>query len=100
FKVRNFFAAYPMTFKFDEVSVKPKYTFNKNLAFGMTDPDVKALQDILKYEGLMATNIESTSYYGSITRASVVAFQTKYGIDPLGMVGPQTRAKLNELYSG
>jgi len=82
----------------DVVIVKPKFTFTKNLSLGMTDPEVVKLQDCLAYEGLFTT--ASTGYFGPITKNAVVAFQAKYGIDQVGTVGPITRAKLNELYSG
>ena len=106
FKARNFFAAYVMDFKFDEIEdvVKPKYNFDKDLFFGQTSSDVKMLQNILKYEGLFANNIDSTGFYGSITTKAVQGFQVRYGIaqqnDPgFGRVGPRTRAKLNNLYN-
>jgi hypothetical protein len=106
FKARNWFAAYPMSFVFDEqqsTPVKPSYTFNTDLVFGMTNNDVKALQDCLKYEGLFPTNAASTGYFGAITKTAVQKFQDKYNIavstDPgYGRVGPRTRAKLNEIY--
>lgn len=111
FTKRNFFARYSMNFKFQDPNVppivpKPKYKFTKNLAFGMTDPDIKALQDILRYEGFFPLNTSSTAYYGSLTAKGVLGFQTKYKLiiapiesDSGRTVGLKTRTKLNELYS-
>jgi len=107
-RARNFFAAYPMSFQFEEQAVpKPKYTFTKELRFGQTDPDIVALQNVLKYEGLFPANTGSTGYYGSVTADSVLKFQKKYQVasdaelDQLAgkVIGPKTLAKLNELYS-
>ena len=87
---------------------KPKYKFLKDLKVGMTDPDIIALQDCLKYEGLFIKTQVSTGYFGGITRKAVVDFQQKYVDDILkpeglsegtGFVGPATRKKLNELFS-
>ena len=111
FKVRNFFAAYPVNFVFDDQSQpstpKPKYTFTKVLTFGMSNKDVSALQDILKYEGFFPLNSSSTGYYGAITAKGVLAWQKKYAIasdDELNSlagrrVGEKTIEKLNSLYS-
>ena len=123
FKARNFFAAYPMAFKFDEAQTngKPQHVFNADLSFipltpagQVSDPaknasqhdDVAALQDVLKYEGLFPKNVANTGYYGATTAQSVLSFQRKYAVASdaelakLGgrVVGAKTRAKLNELY--
>lgn len=127
FKTRNWFAAYPINFKFQEGSpaptpsptptptpTKPTYNFTKQLKFIPWDtsknqpadmvahnaqkPDVTALQDCLKYLGLFPSNIQSTGYFGAITKDAVLAFQKRYNIDMVGEVGPITRAKLNELF--
>ena len=108
FEARNFFAAYPMNFAFEEQTTeKPKYTFNMTLSFGQTNEHIKSLQDILKYEGMFPINTDSTGYYGSITSKGVLLFQKKYKVasdlelDQLQgkSVGPKTIIKLNELYS-
>jgi hypothetical protein len=111
FKIRNWFAAHPMNFKFDDQGpTKPHYTFTKQLNFQTVyhaDADVKALQGILKFEGLFPSNVENTGNYGPITAKAVLAFQQKYNIglpaEILSLqgrvVGPKTIAKLNELYS-
>lgn len=104
FKARNWFAAYPINFSFDSTGVvKPQYTFNKDLQFGMNDEDIVVLQNILKYEGFYPVNISSTGYFGAITKTAVQKFQDKFIIahagDPgYGRVGPITRAKLNQIY--
>jgi hypothetical protein len=111
FKTRNWFAGHPMNFKFDEQGVsKPHYTFTKQLQQQVVyspDPDVKALQEILRYEGFFPANIEYTGNYGPITAKAVLLFQQKYNIGTPTeitslkgkIVGPKTLAKLNELYN-
>lgn len=81
------------------INNKPRYSFSKNLYFSLTDPDVKALQDCLKYEGCFPREIESIQIFGPLTLEAVKRFQQKYQISPaVGYVGPITRAKLNELF--
>lgn len=61
--------------------VKPVHHFTVPLYFGMQEePDVKALQNILKYEGLFPTNTNSTGNYYEITRKAVLAYQRKYKV--------------------
>lgn len=90
YKQRNFWASYPMSFKFERETAtdRPHYEVD----------NVVSLQDCLKYEGTFPLNIESTGYFGTITRQAVRDFQAKYGIDQVGVVGPITTAKLKELY--
>lgn len=106
FNARNFFAAYFQNFAFEE-EPKPKWTFTKILQFEETNADVKALQGILKHEGLFPTNTTSTGFYGSITAKAVLAWQKKHAIAPIEeldslagrRVGQKTINKLNEIYS-
>lgn len=87
---------------------KPRHQFNRDLEYGLrNDAEVRVLQDILKYEGLLNSTIDSTGNYLGLTQAAVQAFQRKYGIvssgtpatTGYGRVGPLTRAKLNELFN-
>ena len=41
-----------------------------------------------------------TGYFGRLTEAAVSRFQTQYGIQVTGQVGPQTRAKLCSFWQG
>ena len=87
-------------------TIKPIYIFLNTLRVGDRNNDVVVLQDILKYEGLFPTNVESTGNYFGITSRSVYDFQVKYnvaGMEELNslagtITGPKTRKKLNELY--
>jgi len=110
FVARNWFSRYAMNFTFapeTEPTLKPKYTFLTTLEFGQTSPAIKALQDILKYEGFFATNIASTGYYGAITAKAVLAWQISHNIAPLSELnplmgrrcGPKTINALNLIYS-
>lgn len=84
-----------------------KYQFNKILKRGMTNKDVIALQDILKYEGCMVPTQASTGLYGPITSNAVMKLWKKYTIasqseiDLLqgNQVGPKTLAWLNKNYA-
>jgi hypothetical protein len=106
-RARNFFAAYPINFRFDVyTAVKPSYVFTKNLYYGTkNDPDVKALQDALKYFGTFPINAESTGSYFGLTAKAVYDWQTKYKIasqdeiDALGgkVFGPKSIKVMNEL---
>lgn len=109
-KARNWWASYPMAFKFESGTVtRPHHIFNVDLEFSPTfntQSDVVALQDILKFEGCMPTNVDSTGYFGALTLAAVQKLQLKHGIvtsgtpetTGFGRVGPKTRAYLNATY--
>jgi hypothetical protein len=75
------------------------YAFNKYLYAGMmtlgqTDPDVYALQKRLKADGIYSGSV--TGYFGDQTKVGVEAYQKAHGLDPIGVVGPSTRALLNQ----
>lgn len=94
----------------DEVKRLPKYpayTFTRNLKYGETSDDVKALQDCLKSLGFLPLHIPSTSYYGDETAKAVLEFQIFYRTSNFVLLsflkghsaGPLTIADLNELFS-
>src|SRR5882672_9254396 len=71
-------------------------TFTLHLAFGSTGTQVTALQNILIQQGFLAAS-GPTGYFGSLTKAAVMKFQSSKGFSPAGEIGPQTRAALNAL---
>jgi len=67
---------------------------------GDSGVDVTKLQVYLAADADLYPEGLVTGYYGSLTTAAVKRFQAKYGIAQVGRVGPQTRAKLNEVMGG
>ena len=69
-------------------------TFTKTLTVGSSGTEVKALQQTLKDLGLF-TYPTITSYFGSITKAAVIAYQKANSLSATGIVDSATRAVLN-----
>ncbi|HCC05132.1 TPA: hypothetical protein DEP58_02385 [Patescibacteria group bacterium] len=87
-------------------STTAKYTFTTPLKFGVSHTDVKALQQFLNIKGYTVATAgpgskgNETTYFGPATRSAVTKFQQANNIGDTtsyGLVGPQTRAKLNAL---
>ena len=74
------------------------YEFSKTLKLAMEDPEVANLQKVLAATPSIYPEGKITGYFDKATEAAVMRFQEKYNIRVTGQVGPQTRAKLNELY--
>ena len=82
---------------------------SSNLFFGMRDSQVSCLQEFLKLQGVdVYPEGLVTGFFGSLTQQAVIRFQERYAADILapiglargtGIVGPQTRAKINQLKS-
>lgn len=71
------------------------YTFTTTLQLGDQGAPVSALQQKLDQLGYYAYP-SYTGFFGTITEASVMALQRAYQLEPVGIVGPKTRAILNE----
>lgn len=66
-------------------------TFTRDLTVGVTGSDVTCLQNVLASKGFFSHS--ATGYFGSITRASVAAWQAASGITPAaGYFGSKSRA--------
>ena len=90
--------------KFSETTLLP-HQWNSNLEEGFVgNADVLSLQASLASEGdypppgFTKNNCPVTGSFKKCTVAAVKKFQKKYGIEPTGYVGPQTRKILNEKY--
>jgi hypothetical protein len=70
------------------------YTFTQYLYDGSTGSQVTALQERLTTDGIYSGPITGT--FGPLTKAAVKAYQAKHSLDQLGVVGPATRALLNQ----
>lgn len=105
FKSGQCFEAWTCVYNTAKPETGFKYVFTNNLQRGNFGDDVKALQAVLRLEGLFKYPLDTGSY-GIITQDAVYKFQIKYNITPLSRwlykgfyCGPATLAKLTELYS-
>jgi murein DD-endopeptidase MepM/ murein hydrolase activator NlpD len=73
---------------------RPDDVFKQNLDVGSSGDIVRQLQITLKVAGLLDKD-SVTGYYGQKTRAAVMAFQKRQGLEQVGAVGPKTRTMLN-----
>lgn len=71
-----------------------KYLYAGMMPLGQTDPDVTALQQRLKADGVYSGPV--SGYFGEQTKTGLQAYQKKHGLSPIGVVGPSTRALLNQ----
>ncbi len=76
------------------VDGRPNDIFKTILEQGASGEEVRQLQITLKVLGLLAKE-NITGYFGPLTRTAVMAFQKRQMIEPIGIVGPATRAQLN-----
>lgn len=77
----------------------PMAQIKRALALGSKGADVTALQTFLAKDTSVYPEGVISGYFGKLTEQAVKRFQKKYGIDQLGITGPKTRAKLNQLMS-
>ncbi|MFA4831442.1 MAG: peptidoglycan-binding protein [Patescibacteria group bacterium] len=79
--------------------------FTLRLMQGITDKEVKSLQEFLAQDKNTYPEGTISGYFGTATKRAVQRFQEKYGIAKsgdlgYGDVGPATRAKINQLLAG
>ena len=69
----------------------------RHLRYGMSGEDVKLLQEVLATDTDVYPEGLVTGYFGLLTRNAVKRFQKIAGIEQVGLVGPKTSARINEL---
>ncbi len=77
--------------------IKETIRINKRLWRGMSNEDVRLLQEILATDPEIYPEGLITGYFGPLTERAVKRFQKKMGVEQVGLVGPKTLAKINEL---
>lgn len=65
---------------------------------GSTGDQVTKLQQLLASDPELYPERVVSGYFGRLTALAVKRFQQKYGISPVGRVGPLTLRKFNEIY--
>lgn len=73
--------------------------FNKDLQRGDTSDDVKRIQQLLLQDKSIYPEGLATGFFGPATERAVKRFQAKHGLSQVGRVGPQTRAKIQEVFA-
>lgn len=78
---------------------KPAFQFKSTLSLGSQGKEVEEIQKCLSKDSEIYPEGKITGYFGKSTKEAVIRFQKGYveGVKGTGMVGPKTRAKLNEL---
>lgn len=79
------------------VSPKPKVKLTTLLKVGANGEEVKALQSVLIYEGLLQIS-NPTGLFRGMTLKAVKQYQAKNGLKPDGIVGILTRNNINTKY--
>lgn len=79
-------------------STPAPFVITTQLNPGDTNEQVRLLQALLAAYPDIYPQGTITGYYGPLTTAAVKRFQSKYGVAPVGRVGPQTLDKLKEVY--
>ncbi len=69
-------------------------TITRTLSIGTRGQEVISLQTFLISQNLLAAD-SATGYFGRLTRAAVVAFQSANNLETVGWVGRLTRALIN-----
>ena len=77
--------------------IKATLRLLRQLRFGMTGEDVELLQEILATDPDVYPEGLVTGYFGFLTQNAVKRFQKIAGIEQVGVVGPKTMARINEL---
>lgn len=67
---------------------------SKTLRRGTSGKEVRLLQDFLKLYGALATDTPTTGYFGPKTEAALTTLQRRELLDPVGVAGPKTRARI------
>lgn len=65
------------------------------LRLGVTNEEVKLLQELLATDPAVYPEQRVTGYFGPLTKKALIRFQQKHGIEGIGEAGPQTRRLLN-----
>ena len=64
---------------------------------GMTDADIKTIQELLASDPTIYPRGLVTGYFGPMTKEAIMRFQTKNGLEVTGEINEETRAALDEV---
>ncbi len=94
--MRNIFIPFLLLFLSVSVSYAESPKIGGSLSFGKKGGDVAILQRFLIKVGALLSGLD-TGFFGNLTKKAVMEFQKKNGLDPVGIVGPQTADLINKM---
>ncbi len=65
-----------------------------DLSFGVTNESITRIQKLLATDGEIYADGTISGFFGPKTQDAIRRFQTRFGLDPVGVVGPSTKAIL------
>ncbi len=71
-----------------------KSVFTMSLDQGQTNDDIKKIQKLLATDPEIYPYGVASGFFGPKTEEAIRNFQTRFGLDPVGVVGPATKALL------
>jgi len=77
--------------------IKETLKLIRQLRIGMSGEDIELLQEILATDPDIYPEGLITGYFGPLTRQAVKRFQRIAGIEQVGVVGPKTLSRINEI---
>lgn len=80
-----------------EKEIKVTLKLIRQLREGVSGEDVELLQEVLATDPDIYPEGLVTGYFGPLTKNAVKRFQKVAGIEQVGLVGPKTLSKINEL---
>ena len=75
------------------------FKFTQDTIYGATNDDVKRIQTLLKLDKTIYPEGVTSGFFGPATQRAIQNLQKKFGLDPVGVVGPATTALLERLIS-
>lgn len=78
-------------------STKPVFTLS--LEQGETNDDIKRIQKLLATDPEIYPYGVASGFFGPKTEEGIKNFQTRFGLDPVGVVGPATKALLELFFN-
>jgi len=75
------------------------FKFSEDTIYGATNDDVKRIQELLATDKEIYPDGITSGFFGPATQRSIRNLQERFGLDPVGVVGPATTALLERLIS-
>lgn len=71
-----------------------KKVFTQSLDYGETNDDIRRIQELFSTDPEIYDHPYVTGFFGPVTEDAVRKFQTRFGLEPVGVIGPATTALL------